>query len=307
MREQQSGGMTWIWLMLVLLGPAACAQPQDGEALAWSEAEAPYDFERPDAFFELPKTLAEISGLTWLDDQHLGAVQDEEGRLYVLDLATGAVAQELQFGKKGDYEGIERAGDRLFVLRSDGVLFDVTGWPGAALDAREIDTGLKARCDAEGLAYDAPRERLLIACKEYAGKGLTHHRAIYAFDLAEETLVEEPAFVIDTQAFNATVRDPNAVNEAVRSFLAPVVDLSGFKPSGLALHPVTGQLYVLSSVRKAIVVLNPDGSGAAAWALPEHLFIQPEGLVFLPGGDLLLSSEGDKGQQAVLARFTYRK
>src|SRR5690606_37212141 len=108
----------------------------------------------------------------------------------------------------------------------------------------------------------------------------------------------------DVAAFTRSIEEDNRVNDWIRTALAPLVDLSGFKPSGLAVHPVTQEIYVLSSVRKAIVVLGADGSVTGAATLPEALLNQPEGLAFLPNGDLVLSSEG--GIRGALMRFYHQ-
>lgn len=272
-----------VGLLAMAASGLACAQPAPpaGGEVVWVD--------------ELPGRLREISGLTLLDERRLGAVQDEKGTLFVLDLETGEVLDERDFGKDHDYEGVERVGRRVFVLRSDGDLYEIEDWQAADLDAERHETRLKGACDAEGLAYDVPGGRLLIACKEFAGEGLPHHRAIYAYDLQRGAVGEAPAFVIDTEALDRAT-EPNPLNRAIRSLLRGRADLSPFKPSAVAVHPETGQVYVLSSVRKLLVILNPDGAVHAAQPLPEDLLPQPEGLVILPGGDLLIASEGAGGR-----------
>lgn len=294
------------YLLLAVLLLPACTRQGGSEARPWPGVDSSYVFEQPDAVFELPKKLEEISGLTLLDERHLGAIQDEDGDLFVIDLGSGAVVREVTFAKGGDYEAVARAGDRLFILRSDGRLYDVAGWQADEVDARRHETGLKASCDAEGLVYQEAQHRLLVACKEKAGKKLDGYKAIYAYDLARGELFEEPAYLIDVERFSQSVRDDNPVDDRIRSALSPVVDLSGFKPSGLAIHPRTQQVYVLSSVRKAVVVLEASGEVVGVIALPDHLFAQPEGITFLPNGDLFISSEGTGGRAAILARFNER-
>jgi uncharacterized protein YjiK len=70
------------------------------------------------------------------------------------------------------------------------------------------------------------------------------------------------------------------------------------------VHPVSGEVYLLSSVTKAVVVLGPDGGLRHVWPLPEDRFEQPEGLAFLPSGDLFIASEGVDGPGR-LYRFAY--
>jgi uncharacterized protein YjiK len=243
------------------------------------------DFSRAAATFELPEQLVEISGLTLLDASTIGAVNDEDGVLYELDLDTGDVTAEHRFGGKGDYEGISLAGDRLFVLEADGALLEIQNWQSQP-DARAYDTGLKKKCDAEGLGYDRGKDRLLIACKEPLDRDMKNTRTIFAFDLNSNRLQKDPVYLIETDALGLS-------------------DKKDFKPSALAVHPESGRIYVLSSVRQAIVVLDPAGDVVAEWDLDGAGFEQPEGLAWLPNGDLLISSEGVE-RSGVVKRFAVR-
>ncbi|GEM_PF-69039 len=264
---------------------------------------APYAFDHPEAVFKLPRALREISGLTVLDSLRLGAIQDEAGTLFILDARTGVVTERKKFGKDGDYEGLERVDHRVFVLRSDGALFEIADWRAPKLVVTKHRTRLSSKYDTEGLGYDAARRRLLIACKEYPGKKLKRHRAVYAFDLTTNALLDAPVFTIPTKEMPA-LSGESALNRRLRRLFGSVFDMSDFKPSALAVHPVTGRVYVLSSVRKMILVLTPEGAVSDVWALPKKRFPQPEGLTFLPDGTLFISNEGG-GKRATLLRFAY--
>jgi uncharacterized protein YjiK len=245
----------------------------------------PYALATPDAIVELPPVLDEISGLTLLPSGRLGAVQDEEGTLFEVDPATGRITGQERFRDGGDFEGVELAGDAVWVLRSDGDLYRLRRTPDGGSEAEKFETALASRNDTEGLGYDAAQNRLLIACKEDPGLDLEGVRTVYAFDLATETLSAAPVFVLDRSVLD---------------------DAEGtFKPSALAVRPDTGEIYVLSSVRKALVVLAPDGTLAAAVSLPPALYPQPEGLAFGPDGTLYIANEGPSGP-ATLLRFAPR-
>lgn len=279
-----------IFLLICLSLFAGCTSPdqqhpssQQSPVVAGTPS-APYDFETPALIHYLVEDLAEISGLTVLDEHHLGAIQDEDGDLFVIAWQTGEVRAVTAFGKSGDYEGVERVDDRVFVLRSNGTLFEVAGWDGEGMEAEQHKTFLKSRNDTEGLALDDQARRLLIVCKEDPGGGLDGVRAVYAFDLETQELLENPVFTVPLDAFE---------------------NGKDFKPSALAVHPLTGELYMLSSVQKVVVVLGQDGTLRANWPLPEALFPQPEGLAFYPNGDLFIASEGDGGAP-VLAMYPYR-
>src|SRR5690606_25582492 len=135
----------------------------------------------------------------------------------------------------------------------------------------------------EGLGFDEARNRLLIACKA-GGEESGGRRAIYSFDLERMALDAQPAFVIAPEHVEGERK---------------------LAPSARAVHPVTGHVVVLSSAREVLVALAPDGTVADVWDWTEAGFEQPEGLAFLPNGDLFIASEGDE-RAPVLTRFAYR-
>ena len=239
----------------------------------------PYDLSQPDTVLVLDEELREISGLTWLVGGRLVAVQDEDGELFELDPETGAVFRQRRFFNDGDYEGIEQANGVMWIVESDGDLYRYSG----SGEAERIETGLERANEVEGLAYDASRRHLLLACKEEPGAGLAGVRAVYAYDLDAEDLLPSPVYTLDREALD--VGD----------------DL--FKPSGLAVHPESREIYVLSSAREALAVLTPEGALRTSVSLPSGLFPDPEGIAFAPDGTLYVSNEGADGL-ATLLRFS---
>ena len=279
-------------LLFALLFAAACGDApatRAGAAPAGTEraprrdaapSAVPYRLAAPDAVVRLPAALREISGLTALGNGNLAAVQDEAGTLFELDPATGAVVSRRDFRTRGDFEGVERVGTDLWALEANGDLTRLRP-AGRAFDVEQFETGLAGRNDAEGLGYDAAENRLLIACKESPGQGLGDVRAVYAFDLDTNTLSDAPVFTLDR---------------------ARVDDADPFKPSAIAVRPGTGEIYVLSSVRKAVAVLDRRGALLTVVDLPTSLYAQPEGIAFAPDGTLFISNEGPDGP-ATLLRF----
>lgn len=235
---------------------------------------APYRLDEPDAVLPLPRELDEISGLTVLPSGRLGAVQDEEGTIYEVDPATGQIVSQLTFRDRGDFEGIALTDDAVWALRSDGVLFRVSRADNGHVLTEAFETPLSIRNDAEGLAFDAARNRLLIALKEDPGPGLDGMRAVHAFSLDTRTLSRRPVILLDRSVLDGP---------------------STFKPSGIAVHPRSGRVYVLSSVRKALAVVAPNGTTEAVFPFPDGLVPQPEGIAFAPDGTLFISSEGSPG------------
>ncbi|MGB3542792.1 SdiA-regulated domain-containing protein [Rubrivirga sp.] len=266
-------------LLALLLALSACAEPSQTPAAAPVTAShtIPYALDTPDAVVDLPSELREISGLTVVPSGRLGAVQDEDGILYEIDPATGAIVDRLTFEGSGDYEGVALALEAVWVLRSDGDLYRVGRDSTGAPSTRKVETSLRGRNDTEGLAYDAASGTLLVACKENPGPDLDGLRAIYAFDLEAEAMSDQPVFVLDRR----------------------VVDRGrAFKPSAIAVHP-NGEVYVVSSVRRSIAVLSREGELLTVADLPS-IAPQPEGIAFAADGTLYIASEGPSGPGRLL-------
>ena len=299
-------------LLVLIFQSIECVKPDrsvlathlvDEQSVHASDVHTQYNFETPSVSFELQNRLREISGLTVIDDNTVAAIQDEDGKVYMIDMQDGKVKDDFRFEEKGDFEAIERVGDDLFVLRSDGTLFEIRSFLSKGRTTQKIKTPLKSRHDTEGLAYDTQHNRLLVLCKEFPGEGLKGKRAIYAFDLETYTLSEAPVYTLDLEEIaEFAVKEENAYLRFSRKLLSEGFNQGGFKPAALAIHPVSKHLFIVSSVEKLMLELRTDGTIEAAWSLPDKLFRQPEGLAFMPGGDLIVSNEGD-GKDATLLRF----
>ncbi len=285
-------------LLLLVAGAGRC-QDEAGNVTG-PAFRIPYDLARPTLHAKLPRILDEISGLAILDSARVAAVQDEDGVVFVLDARSGELLSQHSFGSSGDYEGVEAVAGTVFVLRSDGKLFELRRWQGEKVqEVVRHDTPLTSRYDTEGLALSPDSSHLLLACKEYPGKGHKGNRAIYRFSLESRSLLPEPALLIDARKAEGQIPE-GAVSRAVKRML----DISRFKPSGLALHPVSRHVYVISSVARSLTVFDEKGDLLGIARLDKKLLPQPEGIAFAPGGDLLVASEGDGGR-AHLARFSY--
>jgi hypothetical protein len=251
-----------------------------------------YDFRNPDERFSLPTELNEISGLTAYGPNQVIAVQDEDGLLFVYDLQQQEVVQRTRFGKDRDYEGVALADSMVYVLEKDGDIHGVRLPLQPEQDARKEETEFSYRNDTEGICYDSITGQLLIVPKE---QGLDpelraeNHRGVYAFDLASGKLRPDPLAVIDEVDLGQIV-----YGEPERYF---------FKPSGIAVEPGTGNLFVLASVGKILIVLNRNSEILHVELLDSKLFPQPEGITFGVNRDLLISSESKSGRSASIVRF----
>jgi len=259
-------------------------------AQSLSHPEIPFDLDRPDSVFELPRRLTEISGLSVVSPKIIAAVQDEQAVIYELNVHSGEIVREIRFGRSGDFEGIELIDSAYYALRSDGVLFRIrilsTG-----VESDEIDLDLHGKCDAEGLAREPDSLRLWIACKEVSGTGKKNTRAVYVYDTASGTRNREPVLLLSRDNLMETPRtDP---------VLKKKGDFDRFKPAGLTFQPGTGNMYLISSPDRRLLVLERDGSIRFSHEFSKKQMRQPEGITFAADGTLFISSEGAGGRGSI--------
>ncbi|MCC6414000.1 MAG: SdiA-regulated domain-containing protein [Saprospiraceae bacterium] len=256
----------------------------------------PYRLQEPSHIINLAsEELKEISGLSATDQPGVFcAIADEKGEIYFVDIqGGGAILRSVLFRDKGDFEGLEWLPECLYAVKSNGDVYEIAKWDTDNPRIRFYDTSLEKADDVEGLGYDSSRKSLLLACK--GNPDSDSLRNIFAFSLKSNKLEKDPVYSINPLEVNRLVPYEDGEKQ------------NFFSPSGIAVHPATGDVYVLSSALKRLVVLNrADGAIRFAVRLDKKLLPQPEGITFDKEGNLYLSSEGKKGEGQIL-RFDFQK
>jgi hypothetical protein len=257
-----------------------------------------YRLDTPSEKHILGLELDGISGIHYLGKNRFAAVHDEEGRIFIYDANEIKVVERIKFDKSGDYEDLEMVNNTYYILRSDGKLYHLD--PEDPENVTEFKTEIKNSNDAEGLTYIKKGNKLLIALKGKAevDDNKADGKGFYTFDLDREELSEEPLFTIHKKQIRASLAD-SLRNE-------PFADPLNFSPSGVAIHPITKQIYILSHQTKWLIVLNKDFSIDISIPLLRKVFRQPEGITFAPNGDLFISNEAGEGSANIL-KFEYQK
>ena len=270
-------------VLIILAGCNSSSKKNDKPDAEMLDAsfKLPYQLSAPTENYILPKELTEISGLTYYKDDQLLCVQDEDAVAYVYDTKKKKVTDEFGFGGYGDFEGIEYVNGEIYALESNGNLYHFE--PGSTEIAR-TKTDLPKKTEVEGLGYDPKTKRLLISVKN--GKGESE-KAVYSFDLLNRTVY----------------KDMSLNNDQLK---AAGIEPDTYKPSGIAVHPITGEWYVLTSAGKRLVITNRQAKIIYSEPLDPKQFRQPEGICFAPNGDLFISSEGD-GKKGYILKFSYKK
>lgn len=248
-----------------------------------------YNFKKP-YVYTLPHLLDEISGVIYYPkDSSIFAIQDEKGWLFKIHLTNPLQIERWKFSRGGDYEDLARIDSTFFVLKSNGIIekFKFSSPDSITLESFKVPGTEKN--EFETLFYDSSLHQLILICKNCKDDKKTEV-STWAFDPQIDSFSN--SFIIKTSEINDQLNEENL----------------RFKPSAAAIHPLTGELYILASVNKALVILDKDHSVKRCYKIDPGLFRQPEGITFTPKGDLIISNEANgKGTAADILFFKYDK
>lgn len=256
---------------------------EDLIASAYEMMSPPYDFLEPDKVFDLPELLREVSGIAKAGDGRLYLVQDELGAVFEFDTAKEEVTGMSRFADVGDFEDVATDGQNVYVLRSDGVVFSFEpGNHGILPEQAMIPV---QSTDIEGLFYDVSKNRLLLASKNEPVNDSDDLRLVYSLK-PDDLYNPEVLLRISMSEINQMLVDNFPQ-------LARLDKTFEFNPSAIAVHPLTGEIYVLSASDRLLAIYH-NLQLKSVFPLPAEMYYKPEGLAFTPGGDLYIASEGIK-------------
>ena len=234
----------------------------------------------------MPKELVEVSGISWLGDHKIACIQDEEGIIYIYNLQTSRIEKTIKFGDEGDFEGLTVVNENAYALRSDGTIFEIENYNSPSFKVHTYDTFLEGKNNTESLTLDRQNKRLLIVAKD-KDPFINNGRGIYTFDLDSKKLSKKLVYELN---FEDEIFDKIRKKKIQKTF----------RPSDIAVHPQTQEIYVLEGVQPKLLILNPDGSSKRLIELDKKDFSQAEGIAITPNGDLYISNEGKKETANIL-------
>ena len=247
-----------------------------------------YELNRPYQY-KLPTVLDEISGLVYYaKDSSLFAIQDEKGFLFKIHLKTPLEIEKWKFSTGADYEDIALVDSNFYVLKSKGALERFKFSAGDSIQLRSFKFGEGGKNEFETLFYDSTLHRLIVICKNCEADK-KNEVSSWAFDPSTDSF--STSFAINTAKMKEQLNE-----EKLK-----------FKPSAGAINPLTGELYLVSSIDKVLVILNKDHSVKNSYRIDPGLFKQPEGMTFTPRGDLIISNESANAGPADILFFKYHK
>lgn len=227
--------------------------------------------------WKLPNELDEVSGIAFLGNNKIAAVQDEDGTIFVYNLNTSKIEKQVKFAGSGDYEGIAVDAKTAYVMKSNGNIYVVKNFMDDP-EVREVKNSLSSDNNMEGLFLDKKNSRLLLAVKGQDPNS-EDYKGVYAVDLASMELQQEPAFKL---TFEDEIFTDIKKETAAKTFF----------PSEINRNPATEEIFVLEAEDPRLLILDPSGNPKELHHLDKEEFPQPEGLTF-DGKNIYISNEGN--------------
>ena len=233
----------------------------------------------------LDDDLLEISGMYYLQDDQVASINDEDGKIFIIDTKNGSFKQ-LKYGKKRDYEDIVKVDSFFYILESNGNVHKVSLSGGEGDE--EFEFKEEKKIEFESMYFDGDSKKLILISKEQ--REIKDAILAYSFDIATKTFSTDPYYSIPMKSIYYHVKDINAV----------------CKPSAAAVHPILHKVFIIASIGKMLLVCSMKGEVEHVFQLNPVHFPQPEGITFATNGDMFISNEGVQGKATIL-KFPYSK
>ena len=239
--------------------------------------------------FSLPTDLEEVSGHTFVngDDNIVYAIQDEKGVVYAFNLTSKTIERTIEFGSKGDYEGITNDGVNFFVLKSNGDLYTFPVQSKAFVTPK-VFKNLVKKGEYESLGIDTTKKQLFVLCKECKADRKARQSTGYILDYNNEgNITLSSTFSIDlNEILKLDSRFPRT-----------------FNPSAMTKKTSTNEWYIISSIDKVLLVTDHNFMPLQLIPFSRKNYEQPEGLAFDSKENLYISSEMGEEQAGMLYKI----
>lgn len=239
----------------------------------------------PVAMWIMPPELKEISGLALTADGRILAHDDETAKIYVIDPRGGVILKRFNLGESpphGDFESITIAGSDIYMLASNGKLYEFQeGGDGENVPYSIRDTGLGKECEFESMVFEADSDWLVMPCKIVRNKSMKGQIVIYRW--------------------RRQGPDSSRVSMITIS-KAQAIGSNGWKdlrPSDVTIDPATGNYVIITShPDKAVIEITPGGRLVRSEPLPGG-HNQPEGVAITRDSILMVSDEATNKPGAI--------
>ena len=271
--------------MVLVVSIAGCTQ----ERYRTEESPKGYNLNQP-SVLKLPPALDEISGIVYYPkDKSVLAINDEVGWLYKIYLKEDPDIQKWKYSNGADFEDLVLVDSTFYVLESNGNIIKFKFIRPDSVNAQEFVLPAPGKNEFEILYHNPYEKNLILLCKDCEIDNKNSLTA-FSFDLDSLAYSTEPAFVMDIRKIEDLLDEKRL----------------RFKPSAAAIHPLTKELYIISSINKVLVIADLKGIPKKVFKINPKLYKQPEGMTFTSRGDLIISNESAEIGAANILFFKYK-
>ena len=288
--------MIKIYILIIIISVFSCKNPIEDQKSKNDKSNEKVISSKKKYVHEVPDDIKEISGITFLNDTVLVAIQDEDGTLFYYNIKQNKIIKKQTFAGHGDYEDLVKAGNDMYIITSEGVMMQIKNFESSDAVTKTISTPFSKINEIEGLAYDKKNNRLLIAPKELGLDKDKTTKHIYGFNLKTMKFETNPAYSIPLGEIESQFKG-DGFEESSKKFLKALGNNNLnkiFRSSAITVNEKTNEIFVLSSVNGIILILSPKGSLNKIVQFSGAEYKQPEGIAFSPNGKLYISNEGGK-------------
>ena len=238
----------------------------------------------------LSPTLDEISGIAYYaKDTSVFAIIDEAGILFKISLNNPKNIKSWEFSKKRDYEDLFLIDSVFYALVSNGDVVRII-FKNNSLETYKINfpDASKKKNEFESL-IKINDSTLALICKDCENDKKSNVSS-YLLNLNDTA---EPF--------------KTYIDFSMKELIAKTGMKGKFKPSAAAIHPLTGEIYLISSIQKLLLITDSEGNFKEVYKLDPGIYKQPEGIAFTPQGDMIISNEFAEIGAATLLLFRNKK
>lgn len=241
-----------------------------------------YNIFSPNSRHIMPDLLREISGIAIDESGTVYCVQDELASVFAVDLKKNEISNTYRFSDIGDYEDLVYKDGKIYVLRSDGrvINFDLKKFPSHIKE----NTFAFQSLNIEGMCYDSNQQKMIFASREENINSAKNQKYIQSATFGKKNNLKT-LFIINV----------DSIEQALLTNYPEIIEKNiDFSPSAIAVHPLTGDYYILSANQRMLAIYSKDLLLRSLYPLPSDVFYKPEGLTFTREGTMLISNEGSK-------------
>jgi len=248
-----------------------------------------YDLQKP-YIINLPADLDEISGLTYYaKDKSVFGIGDENGVLYKITPGAQSRINNWKFSKKGDYEELVLHDSTFYIMKSNGDIDVVNFTHGDSINMQQIRFPFGKGNEFEAMYYNDSINKIILICKDC---DQDKKKSLTTFTFNPATFAySDSSFSIDVKSL--------AEKMGIKKMR--------FKPSAAAVNPLTGELFIISSINKLLLIMDKQHNIKSFFRLNPGLYKQPEGITFSEKGTMIISNESAKVGTANLLIYNYSK